>query len=49
MAETLGTHWARGRLISRGAGSRPKGNVHPLKLETTPLRTSPVEPGGVSR
>jgi arsenate reductase len=34
MAEVLLNYWGRGRFQAFSAGSRPKGEVHPLTLET---------------
>ncbi len=34
MAEVLLNHWGRGRFQAFSAGSHPKGDVHPLTLET---------------
>jgi len=34
IAEALLNHWGRGRFQAHSAGSHPKGQVHPLALET---------------
>ena len=34
LAEALVQHWGRGRFVGFSAGSHPKGQVHPLALET---------------
>jgi len=34
LAEALLNHWGRGRFQAHSAGSQPKGQVHPLTLET---------------
>jgi arsenate reductase len=34
LAEALINHWGRGRFVGYSAGSHPKGNVHPMALET---------------
>ena len=34
LAESLLRHWGRGRFVSYSAGSQPKGEVHPLAIET---------------
>ena len=34
LAEALIAHWGRGRFVGYSAGSQPKGQVHPLALET---------------
>jgi arsenate reductase len=34
MAESLLNHWGRGRFQAWSAGSKPRGEVHPLTLET---------------
>src|SRR5688572_8809018 len=34
MAEALMLHWGRARFVGFSAGSHPKGQVHPLALDT---------------
>ena len=34
LAEALLKHWGRGRFVAYSAGSQPKGEVHPLAIET---------------
>jgi arsenate reductase len=34
MAESLLKHWGAGRFVPHSAGSQPKGEVHPLAIET---------------
>jgi arsenate reductase len=43
MAEALLNHWGHGRFRSFSAGSRPKGEVHPLTLETLRRSHLPTE------
>jgi len=33
LAESLLTHWSRGRFVAHSAGSQPKGEVHPYALD----------------
>jgi arsenate reductase len=33
LGEALVNHWGRGRFVGYSAGSKPKGNVHPIALE----------------
>ena len=43
MAEALLNHWGRGRFRAFSAGSHPKGEVHPLTLETLARVHLPAE------
>ena len=43
MAESLLNHWGRGRFNAFSAGSRPKGQVHPLTLEVLERTHLPTE------
>jgi arsenate reductase len=43
MAEVLLNHWGRGRFQAFSAGSHPKGEVHPLTLETLSRSHLPAE------
>ncbi len=43
MAEVLLNYWGRGRFRAFSAGSRPKGEVHPLTLETLSRSHLPAE------
>ena len=43
MAEALLNHWGRGRFQAFSAGSHPKGEVHPLALETLERAHLPLE------
>jgi arsenate reductase len=43
MGEALLNHWGRGRFRAFSAGSHPKGEVHPLTLETLRRAHLPVE------
>jgi protein-tyrosine-phosphatase len=43
LAESLSTHWGRGRFRSFSAGSFPKGRVHPLALELLKRMNLPSE------
>jgi arsenate reductase len=43
MAEALLNFWGRGRVRAFSAGSHPKGEVHPLTLETLARSHLPVE------
>jgi len=42
MAEALLNYWGRGRFRAFSAGSRPRGEVHPLTLETLDRTHLPV-------
>jgi arsenate reductase len=42
MAESLLNHWGKGRFRAFSAGSHPKGEVHPLTLETLQRNHLPV-------
>ncbi|HET9473328.1 MAG TPA: arsenate reductase ArsC, partial [Steroidobacteraceae bacterium] len=33
LAESLITHWGRGKFVGHSAGSSPKGKVHPIAVE----------------
>jgi protein-tyrosine-phosphatase len=43
MAEALLNFWGRGRFYAMSAGSHPKGEVHPLAIETLRKNRLPVE------
>ena len=43
MAEALLNYWGKGRFRAYSAGSRPKGEIHPLTLETLQRSHLPVE------
>jgi len=43
MAEALLNQWGRGRFQAFSAGSHPKGEVHPLALETLERAHVPIE------
>jgi arsenate reductase (thioredoxin) len=43
MAEALLNFWGRGRFYAISAGSHPKGEVHPLAIETLRKNRLPVE------
>ena len=43
MAEALLNHWARERFLALSAGSYPKGEVHPLAIETLRKNHIPVD------
>jgi arsenate reductase len=43
MAEVLLNYWGRGRFQAFSAGSHPKGDVHPLTLETLTRSHLPTE------
>ncbi len=43
MAEVLLNYWGRGRFQAFSAGSHPKGDVHPLTLETLSRSHLPTE------
>jgi arsenate reductase (thioredoxin) len=43
MAESLLTFWGKGRFRAYSAGSQPKGQVHPLSLETLERAHLPTE------
>ena len=43
MAEVLLNYWGRGRFQAFSAGSHPKGDVHPLTLETLERSHLPTE------
>jgi arsenate reductase len=43
LAESLLTHWGRGRFRAFSAGSFPKGQVHPMAIELLKRMNLPVE------
>ena len=43
MAEALLNHWGRGRYRAFSAGSHPKGEIHPLTIETLERAHLPTE------
>jgi len=43
LAESLVNHWGAGRFRGHSAGSRPKGQVHPIALELLAKLRMPVE------
>jgi arsenate reductase len=43
MAESLLNHWGRGRFHAFSAGSHPKGEVHPLAVETLKRHRLPTD------
>ena len=43
LAESLMNHWQRGRFHAFSAGSHPKGEVHPLALETLRRNNFPTD------
>jgi arsenate reductase len=43
MAEALLNHWGKGRFHAYSAGSQPKGQIHPLTLETLKRSHLPTE------
>jgi arsenate reductase len=43
MAEALLNHWGHGRFRAFSAGSRPKGEVHPITIETLERSHLPTE------
>jgi arsenate reductase len=43
LAEVLTNHWGRGRFQAYSAGSHPKGEVHPLAIETLRKFRMPTE------
>jgi len=43
LAESLLTHWGRGKFVSFSAGSSPKGAVHPIALELLSHMKMPTE------
>jgi arsenate reductase len=43
MAEALLNYWGQGRFRAHSAGSKPKGQVHPLTLETLERSHLPTE------
>ena len=43
MAEALLNYWGKGKFRAYSAGSQPKGDVHPLALETLHRNRLPIE------
>ncbi|MEQ1574968.1 MAG: arsenate reductase ArsC [Vicinamibacterales bacterium] len=43
MAEALLNHWSHGRFLAFSAGSHPKGEVHPLSLDTLERNRIPTQ------
>ena len=43
LAEALINHWGRGKFVGYSAGSKPRGQVHPIALELLRQMKMPVE------